>query len=102
MSYSQKLKRVVLPAMIGNTLEFYDFTLYIFLTPILAPLFFPAADNATSVIAGLAAFALSFFMRPLGSLFFGYIGDKHSRKYALTLSIIMMAIPTGLMGLLPT
>lgn len=94
--------KVIMASMLGNTLEYYDFTLFVFLSPMLSPLFFPANDPVVSVIAGLGTYALGYFMRPLGAIIFGYIGDTYGRKRALTTAIMMMALPTCIMGLLPT
>ncbi|MBP9692790.1 MAG: MFS transporter [Alphaproteobacteria bacterium] len=88
--------------MLGNSLEYYDFTLFVFLAPILSPLFFPSENKTVSLLAVLGTFAVGYFMRPLGAIVFGYIGDKYGRKRALTLSIILMAIPTFCIGLLPS
>ena len=55
-----------------------------------------------SLLAAFAAFAVGFLMRPVGAALFGYIGDRYGRARALLMSIAMMAIPTVLMGLLPT
>ena len=95
-------KKVIFSSMIGNTLEFYDFSLFVFLSPILAPLFFPDTDSLTSLIMTLATYGVGYFMRPLGAIFFGHLGDKHGRKKSLSLSIILMSIPTVLIALLPT
>ncbi len=95
-------KKIILASMTGNVLEFYDFTIFVFLTPLISPLFFPAEDQIVSLMAGLGTYAVGFFMRPFGSLLFGYIGDTYGRKKALTLSIFLMALPTSLMGCLPT
>ena len=94
--------KVIVASMLGNTLEYYDFTLFVFLSPMLSPLFFPANDPVVSIIAGLGTYALGYFMRPLGAIIFGYIGDTYGRKRALTTAIMMMALPTCIMGLLPT
>jgi MHS family proline/betaine transporter-like MFS transporter len=96
-----KSSKIITAAMLGNSLEFYDFTLFAFLAPIIGPLFFPSEDKILSVIAGLGTFAIGFMMRPVGAIAFGYIGDKYGRKRALTLSILLMAIPTFCIGLLP-
>ena len=98
----EKSSKVIAAAMIGNSLEYYDFNLFIFLAPVISPLFFPSEDKIASIIAVLGTYAAGYFMRPLGAIVFGYIGDKYGRKRALTLSIILMAIPTFLMGLLPS
>lgn len=95
-------KKIFIASMIGNALEFYDFTIYGFFVAIISPVFFPAADRLTSLIAGFGIFAIGFLTRPLGALFFGHIGDKYGRRKALSLTIIWMAVPTVMIGLLPT
>lgn len=102
MTTKSSFSKIVGSATIGNILEYYDFFLFIYLAPVISPLFFPAEDKLTSIITGLSVYALGYFMRPLGAIFFGYIGDTYGRKRALTTSIILMAIPTTLIGCLPT
>jgi len=96
------MRRVIIAGMIGNGLEWYDFALYGYFAPLLGKLFFPAEDAYVQLIATYGVFAAGFLMRPVGALLFGYLGDKFGRKFALTLSILMMAIPTACIGLLPT
>lgn len=86
----------------GNILEWYDFAIYGFFAPVLVQLFFPAEDPTTSLIASFGAFAAGFLMRPVGGALFGYIGDRVGRKRALNLSVLLMAVPTFLIGLIPT
>jgi MHS family proline/betaine transporter-like MFS transporter len=76
--------------------------LYGHLSPILATLFFPSEDALTSLMATFGVFAAGFLMRPLGAVAFGHLGDRLGRKKALVLSVALMAVPTGLIGLLPT
>ena len=96
------LKRVVTAGLIGNVLEWYDFAVYGFFAPILAAEFFPSGNRTLSLLAAFGAFAVGFLMRPVGAALFGHIGDRHGRARALLWSIALMAVPTVLMGLLPT
>ncbi len=101
-SKSKASKQVLISCMIGNALEWYDFVIYGYFAVILGALFFPNANPLVQILASWGVFWSGFLARPLGSIVFGHIGDKTSRKYALTLSIYLMAIPTMLMGCLPT
>jgi MHS family proline/betaine transporter-like MFS transporter len=96
------LRKTVLAGAIGNVLEWYDFALFGYFAPILSMLFFPASDPSLSLIATFSVFAVGFLARPLGALLFGYWGDTRGRRAALAWSIILMALPTCLIGLLPT
>ena len=96
------LRRVLTAGVIGNVLEWYDFAVYGFFAPILAGQFFPAGDRMVSLLAAFGAFAVGFLMRPVGAVLFGHIGDRYGRARALLISVAMMAVPTVLMGLLPT
>jgi MHS family proline/betaine transporter-like MFS transporter len=96
------LRTVVLAGMVGNLMEWYDFGLYGVFAPLIARHYFPAEDPAASLLATFAVFASGFFARPLGGVFFGYVGDRLGRKPALTASVILMALPTFCIGLLPT
>ena len=83
-------------------LEWYDFALYGFFAPFIAKQFFPSDDQVSSLLATFGVFAVGFFMRPVGAVIFGILGDKLGRKRVLEISVIMMAIPTTLIGVLPT
>lgn len=83
-------------------MEWYDFALYGYMASILSVLFFPGDNKIASLLATYGVFAAGFIMRPLGSLLFGWIGDKVSRSSAMMISVVMMALPTILLGLLPT
>jgi len=96
------LRRVVTAGVVGNVLEWYDFAIYGFFAPVLAGLFFPTADRTVSLIAAFGAFAVGFMMRPIGAAIFGHIGDRYGRARALLISVALMAVPTVLMGFLPT
>jgi MFS family permease len=88
--------------LLGNIFEHYDTALYGLLSPFLAPLFFPFHDKLTALLLTYAIIPLSIFIRPLGALVFGYIGDRYSRKKALRMSLIGTAVTTAAFGLIPT
>ena len=96
------LRRTVLAGAIGNVLEWYDFALFGYFAPVLSSLFFPSSDPSLSLIATFSVFAVGFLARPLGAIVFGYFGDTKGRRDALAWSVIVMAIPTSLVGVLPT
>lgn len=90
-----------LAGVIGNLLEHYDSALFGLLAPFIAPLFFEQKDPITALILTYMIFALGIFTRPLGSLFFGWIGDRYGGRQALFYSLLGMALVTMGMGLLP-
>src|SRR4051812_46463120 len=94
-------RRTILAGIAGNVMEWYDFAVYGYFAPVIGRHFFPSEDPAASQIAAFGVFAAGFLMRPMGGLVFGHIGDRVGRKAALTLSVLAMAIPTFLIGLLP-
>jgi len=89
-------------AITANILEWYDFSISGFVAIILGELFFAEHDTLTAVIKSFSVFAVSYLMRPLGSMAFGYLGNKRSPGVALQWSTLLMAIPTIFMGFLPT
>ncbi|MBP9726043.1 MAG: MFS transporter [Gammaproteobacteria bacterium] len=95
-------KNVYLASIIGEVLEWYDFSLYSFLSPILVVLFFPKEHPVAGLLGVFAIFAAGFISRPIGGLLFGWLADRRGRKAAFFASLALMAIPTFLMGCLPT
>jgi MHS family proline/betaine transporter-like MFS transporter len=95
-------RRVVFAGLIGNVMEWYDFAVYGYFASIIGRQFFPSDNPSVSLLAAFGAFAAGFLVRPLGGLVFGRIGDVVGRQRAMTLSVLAMAIPTVLIGLLPT
>jgi len=90
------------PILLGNFLEFYDFTLFAALLPIIAPILFPSKEIVDSFISGYLFLGIAFLARPVGAILFGYIGDHYSRKTALILAILLMSLATFGIGILPT
>lgn len=95
-------RKVVGSALVGNIVEYYDFGIYAVYAKTIGALFFPAGDEYTQILMTLSVFAVGFLMRPIGGMVFGHIGDIFGRKVALTISIVLMAICTMAIGLLPT
>jgi MHS family proline/betaine transporter-like MFS transporter len=94
--------KAIAAATIGNLLEWYDFAVYGFFATTLSKLFFPASDPTTSLLLTFATFGVGFLMRPVGALVIGVYGDRRGRKKALMLTMGLMAVGTGAIGLLPT
>lgn len=99
---NKSLIKTVMTSMIGNLFEFYDFALFGYFAPIIGKLFFPSANKTAELISAFGVFAAGFLVRPVGGMIFGHIGDRLGRKKALVLTILMMAIPTAIIGFLPS
>ncbi|WP_082868764.1 MFS transporter [Corynebacterium crudilactis] len=95
------MAKVIRGAILGTVVEYYDFGIYGYMATILAVHFFQG-NETTALLGTFATFAVAFFMRIPGGIYFGHIGDKYGRKKALTWTILLMAVATALMGLLPT
>ena len=94
--------RLIVAASLGNALEFYEILVYGYFAVIISKVFFPAADEAVSLLVTFGTFGASFLARPVGAIFLGAYGDRKGRKSALTLSILLMTIGTGLMTIMPS
>ncbi len=100
---SGRLSATILSAgVVGNILEWYDFGLYGLFAPVLAELFFPAADRIAALMSVYGGFAIGFIMRPIGGAVLGHLGDRIGRRFVLICSVVMMGITTTAIGFLPT
>jgi MHS family proline/betaine transporter-like MFS transporter len=95
------LRRTIAGTAIGNMMEWFDFGVYSYVAVILGRVFFPGASRPVQLISAFATFAAAFLVRPLGGLFFGPLGDRIGRKRVLATTVIMMAVGTFCVGLLP-
>lgn len=98
----QQLRRSMVASAAGTMIEWFDFMLYAYLAPIMAPLFFPQSDPRAALFQAYVVFAVGFFVRPLGGAVLGYSGDHIGRRFTLLISVILMSVPMGVTALLPT
>src|SRR6201996_6041713 len=90
-------------AALGGALEFYDFIIFVFFAPAIGQLFFPSSiPDWLRQLQTFGIFAAGYLARPLGGIVMAHFGDLLGRKRMFTLSVLMMSVPTLLMGLLPT
>jgi MFS family permease len=97
------LRKVALTSAIGNTIEYYDFTLYATATALVFnKIFFPSTDPLVGSLAAFATFFIGYCARPLGGVLFGHFGDRVGRKTALLVTLVIMGAGTFLIGLVPS
>ena len=90
-------------AALGGALEFYDFIIFVFFATVIGELFFPSdIPEWLRQLQTFAIFAAGYLARPLGGIVMAHFGDKLGRKKMFSLSILLMALPTLMMGALPT
>jgi len=101
MITGNKMKTAIIASATGTLLEWYDLFLAVILAKLLSSQLFPA-DSDTAFLETLAIVGSSFFVRPIGSLFFGSMGDRKGRKKSFLLSLLLMGGATFFIGLIPT
>ncbi|MED7818607.1 MULTISPECIES: MFS transporter [unclassified Francisella] len=94
-------KKHILFASASTIVEWYDFMLFAYLTPVIAQIFFPDINKYTAILMTFGVFAAGFFMGPVGSIVMGSFGDRFGRKKALIVSIVMMIVPMFVITCLP-
>jgi MHS family proline/betaine transporter-like MFS transporter len=94
--------RVILLASLGGALEFYDFVIYSQFALYIGRNFYPNDDPMVSLVVSFSVFAVGYFARPLGGIFFSHIGDRIGRRRVLISTILAMSAATAGIGLLPT
>lgn len=96
------LRRTVLASALGNFVEWFDYSIYGFLTVYVSAAFFPTADAGLGVVYTLAILAISFLVRPIGGLVLGPLGDRFGRRPVMVVTVAVMAVATAAIGVLPT
>ncbi|RLV01623.1 MFS transporter [Streptomyces griseocarneus] len=99
---SDAVRRAVIASLLGSTLVWYDFFLFVRASGMVFDhLYFPAAMPLTGTLLVLGMFGSGFVTRPLGGLLFGYIGDRYGRRPMMVGALVLTAVPTGMIPLLP-
>jgi len=96
------LRKVTVAASIGSFIEYFDLVIYGALATVLAHTFFPADNEVTGLLNTFAVFAVAFVARPLGGLLWGPLGDRIGRRRTLATIIVVMALASGAIGLIPS
>ncbi|MDT0439142.1 glycine betaine/L-proline transporter ProP [Streptomyces sp. NPDC005840] len=96
------VKRATKAAALGNAMEWYDFGIYSYLAATIGKVFFPSGNDTAQLLSSFATFAVAFLVRPVGGMVFGPLGDKVGRKRILSITMIMMAVGTFAIGLIPS
>ncbi|WP_322040756.1 glycine betaine/L-proline transporter ProP [Burkholderia diffusa] len=96
------LKRAVGAMAFGNAMEWFDFGVYSYIAVTLGKVFFPSSSPSAQLLATFGTFAAAFLVRPLGGMVFGPLGDRIGRQRVLAATMIMMAVGTFAIGLIPS
>ncbi|WP_336803565.1 MFS transporter [Erwinia aphidicola] len=95
--------RATLSCWLGTAMEYADFALYGLAAGIIfGDVFFPEATPAMALLSTFATWSVGFIARPIGALFFGWLGDRKGRKVVMVSTIILMGASTTLIGLIPS
>ncbi|MGW0762494.1 MFS transporter [Streptomyces sp. NPDC002814] len=95
--------RLATASLAGTAIEFYDFFVYgTAAALVLGPLFFPTFSPVAGTLAAFGTFGVGFVARPLGSVLFGHIGDRHGRRPVLVASLLLTGASTVAVGCVPT
>ncbi len=102
-SGSRAVRKVAVAALIGTSIEWYDFFIYgLAAALVFAPQFFPKASPVAGTLAALGTFAVGFLARPIGGAIAGHFGDRIGRRPMLVVTLLLMGGASTLIGLLPT
>src|SRR3990167_2565126 len=100
--FNKAQRKLLFLSSLGGVLEFYDFIIYALLAGYLSKVFFPLENNVASLLVTFATFSIGYLVRPFGGILFGHFGDKLGRKKTFTISILIMALSTFFIGVVPS
>src|SRR5699024_9005625 len=95
-------RRVLLGSSVAQFVQSYDLALYGLAAVSLSRLFFPSGSEAAGLLMLFATYGVAFFVRPLGGLFFGALGDRIGRRNVLVATLLLIGVATSAIGLLPS
>jgi len=100
--HARELRRAVVAATVGTTIEWYDFLLYSTMAGLVfGKLFFPNEDPLTATLSSFGIYFVGFLARPVGAFIFGHYGDRIGRKSTLIVTLVLMGVSTFLVAFLP-
>lgn len=99
--HPEGLGRALKGAVVGNIIEWYEFGVFGFLITVMGPVFLPQADPVAQSLYLFGTFAVTFVARPIGGIFFGWLGDRIGRRKVLTITLLLMSLATLSTGFLP-
>src|SRR6202162_1494436 len=99
---SRQMRNAIIASVLGWSLDLFDLFILLYVAPVIGALFFPSSVPTLSLAAVYASFAVTLFMRPVGSAIFGHYADVHGRKGAMLVAIVGVGISTAAFGALPT
>jgi len=101
-THSSKRIRAIVSGSIGNLVEWYDWYAYAAFSLYFAPVFFPGKDATANLLQTAGIFAVGFLMRPIGGWLFGSLADRKGRKWAMTLSVLIMSFGSLMIAVTPS
>lgn len=99
---ASRSRGTIIAATLGNVFECFDLYIYGIMAGTIAKLYFPATNDTASLLLFLGTFGVTFFMRPLGAIYLGNLGDKIGRKRVMSTSLLMMTVGMLVIALAPT
>lgn len=94
-------RKSIFAVVLGNAVEFFDFGVYATFAVMIGHTFFPSDSAFVSLMLSVTAFGIGFIVRPLGAVLIGAYADRVGRKPAMLLTLVMMAVGTGSIAILP-
>lgn len=100
--HSRSRIRAIVSGSVGNLVEWYDWYAYAAFSLYFAPVFFPGKDATANLLQTAGIFAVGFLMRPIGGWLFGSLADRKGRKWAMTLSVLVMSFGSLMIAVTPS